>query len=177
MDALYADWNKDLFHDLFVAKIQQPLFYNNHSVSILFVCAAGYYMIARRDYMPTAIYCALATASIHEFSLGAIDSLLGTNSGISWNYAVVLSAFILLAVGLGKTYHRKVLTTLTLIMIIWFGCVALLNYNGFNIGETMSNTIAFGKGANFDNPITNFAEVISWIIPSSVWMLPRRIFE
>jgi len=176
LDALYASW----WDGPLYARIQLNLFYNSHALSILPLTMAGFYMWLRKhDALSTAAFAALGTASIHELALDANDLLYyHVGSGISTPYAIVL--FGLLGVGLlvSKAYHRKVWFWMALMMMAWFLVVGYIDTNTpFVIGSTIDPNVPFGASQYFWNPVTNFAEVISWIAPCLLWFLPRRWFN
>lgn len=132
----------------------------------------------RKDDLSTAVFAALSTASIHEILLDVNDELyFRVSSGISPGYAVILVVILAVGIWKGKTYHRRLLMAMGLLMTSWFAVIGLIDtYSGFVIGSTIDPNVPFGQSPYFFNPLTNFAEIASWLVPSSMWFLPRRWF-
>ena len=178
VDGLYADWSLNPIYDLVFARVQLNLFLNAHASSILAIVAAAYYMaFLKKDGLPVAVFAAFGTASIHELSLYSVDEIaFRSTSGVNLYYGIYLLGFLSIALMISKKYHRNVLFSTALLMFIWYFALATLTYSGFVIGSTADANVPFGKSSFFYNPVTNVAEVISWLAPTSLWFLPRRWF-
>lgn len=169
-DALIANWTLNPLWDLLYARIQMNLFYNAHASSILAICAAAFWMIHKKDGIPVAVFSAFGTASIHEISLDIADlGVFHISSGLSLSYLVYLSAFLIMGLAIGKRYHRNILTMTFPLMMIWFLILTALPH-----GSTIDPDVPFGPSTDFNSPLANTEEVLSWIVPASLWFLPRK---
>jgi hypothetical protein len=181
VDALDSNWNLNPIWDLFYSRIQLNLFYEAHAFSILPFCIAAFFMWkVKKDEMATAVFAALGTASIHEICLDINDEIyFRVSSGISPGYALVLLSIL----GIGafiacKRYHKNVWAATFVMMTAWFAVIGFLGYfHIYSVGSTIDPNVPFGKSIWFNNPVTNVAEVVSWIAPSSLWFLPRKWFQ
>lgn len=135
--------------------------------------------LVKKDDLSTAVFAALSTASIHEILLDVNDELyFRVSSGISPGYAVILVGILAVALWKSKPYHRRILLVMALLMTVWFAVVGYIDtYSGLVIGSTIDPNTPFGKSPYFFNPLTNLAEIASWLAPSMLWFLPRRWFE
>lgn len=169
VDALYADWTLNPIY----ARIQLNLFQNSHAISILAVCASAYWMaFIKKDGMAVAVFAAFGTAAIHELALDAVDlSVFQMSSGLSVGYAVYLFAFLGIGFFISRPYHKRVWLVIFLMMMIWFLVNSMLP-----VGTTIDPLHPFEPTPDFYNPVTNIAEVASWIAPVSLWFLPRKWF-
>lgn len=176
VDALDASW----WEGPILAKIQLNLFYNNHALSILGLCAAAFYMwLKRKDPLPVAVFAAFGTASIHEWLLDINDVIyFGVGSGISAGYAIVLLGLLGVGFFLSKPYHRKVwLVQGAMLMSVFLVVGYLNNFTPYVIGSTIDPGVPFGASQYFNNPVTNGVEVGTWLLPASLWFLPRAWFN
>ena len=178
VDALDASW----WQGPLLAKIQLNLFYNNHALSILAVTGSGFYLwLRKKDPLPTAAFAAFGIASIHELILDVSDvAFFGQQSGISIGYAVALFGVLGVGFFVSKRYHKEVWFAAAGIMFVWFFLTGYINLNhpfGWYIGGTIDPSVPFGASPDFNNPVANGAEVGSWLLPCSLWLLPRRWFK
>ena len=174
VDALDANWSFNPIWDILYARIQLNLFYNTHAISILAVCAAGWYLaFYKKDSLPVAVFAAFGTASIHELSLDAVDlAVFHIPSGISIGYGFTLFLFL----GIGAflftgRYHKNVWAIQVVGMFAWFLILTALPH-----GSTIDPNVPFGASKDFYTWWVNAEEVFSWVIPLSLWFLPRRWF-
>lgn len=172
-DALVANWTLDPLFDILYTRIQMNLFYNAHPISVLAVCAAAFWMVWKKDGLPVAVFAAFGTASTHEIALDISDlGVYHISSGLSWTYLLYLLAFLGLGLVLGKQYHRRVLGVTFIIMLAWFFILTALPHY-----STIDPEVPFGASPYFYSPLANVEEVVSWLVPASLWFMPRRMFQ
>ena len=155
------------------ARIQLNLLYNTHGLSVLAICVSAFYLaFVKKDGLAVGVFASFGIASIHELSLDAVDfSINHIGSGIEPKYALYLFGFLGVGYFISKRYHREVWLWAAGMLLSWY-----LLASFFNIGS--STTLdAFTPSKDFYNPLTNFMEVASWLVPASLWLLPRRWFS
>ena len=168
VDALDANW---LAGPLY-ARIQLNLLYNTHALSVLAICLGAFYLaFYKKDGLAVGVFSAFGIASIHELSLDAVDfSINHIGSGIEPKYAAYLFGFLLVGFFIAKPYHKRIWIASAVMLFSWF---ILASFGHFGSSTTLD---AFTPSKDFYNPLTNFMEVSSWIVPASLWLLPRRWF-
>jgi hypothetical protein len=178
-DGLYADWSFNPVYDIVFAKVQLNLFFNAHASSILAIVCAAYYMaFVRKDGLAVAVFAAFGTASMHELGLYVVDEVaFKTTSGANAIYAAYLLVFLVIGWVIIKRYHKRVWAATLALTLAWYFVLAGLTLSGYGVGSTLSSTVPFAQSALFYNPITNLAEVVSWLAPVSLWFLPRKWFR
>ena len=175
VDALLANWTFSPEWDILFARIQGPIFYMNHASVVVFICGIGLFRIIQSRF--TEIHqwalAIFATAAIHELALGGADVVLGGFSfaslTLSPKYAVYLTMFLIAAIMWCKPYQRRILVYMS-IGIVTFFFAQLINEYPTTVG---SSIIGFEPTANFYNPSTNFWEVVNWIVPGAMWLMPK----
>ena len=178
VNSLIANWNLDPVHDFFFARVEGPVFYEVHAASILSLCFVASYLIVKGlvtnfdngiSTIALSVTSVFTTASIHEIGLAITDYFrAGVNSGISLKYAVWLSAFFLIAVALSKPYHRKIWLVQAIGLMMFYQVGFALGIQG-----TTSLSNPFAPSSDFNNFTDNAAEVLSWVLPASVWTIPE----
>jgi putative Ca2+/H+ antiporter (TMEM165/GDT1 family) len=139
-------------------------------LSICFVCFILLYK-SRLKGMPIIVACCIATASIHELTLAVFDIALSTElpQGVSIQYAIYLSLFLVIAVWKGSHFQRRILG----IQFLALFCLYLLDI----ILKPGSTIVGSQPSPLFYNPLTNVVEVFSWLIPALLWLLPQKKVE
>ena len=168
-DALTGTWWEGPLY----SRIQLPLFYNAHATSILAIVLAGWYLaFYKKDGIAVAIFAVLGTASIHELTLDAVDlAVFHISSGIDLRYGIYLFAFLGVGYFVSKRYHKEIWFWTAGLMTVWFLVLTALPH-----GSTIDPNVPFGASADFYTWWVNLEEVASWIVPVSLWFLPRRWF-
>ncbi len=179
VDSAIANWSLNPVDDLLYARIEAPLFYNAHALSILPLMFIGLAFVMKGvftkqpiDYYPRSCFAILATGSIHELALFFVDvtirnfkSLAGLS--VSLGYGLWLSFLLLLGVGIGTTHQRRILF------------LQFVGFVGFYLLDlaipTGSSLIGLMPAKDFYNPATNAREVSSWVIPVLFWLIPQKV--
>jgi hypothetical protein len=172
-NALVANWTLDPIWDLLYARVQSSFFHNTHAISTLSICAVCFVLLAKFKFkgLPMIVVSCVATASIHELTLAVFDIALSTElpQGVSLQYAIYLSAFLILAVWKGSHFQRRILGTQFFVLVLVYLLDVILKP-----GSTISGS---EPSPFFYNPLTNAVEVLSWVVPALLWLLPRTTIE
>ena len=175
VDALIADWTLNPIHDVLFARISGPIFYMNHASVVVFLCSIGLVRILQSRLTIIAPWCfaIFATASIHELALGGSDIIVGgfdfAGLALSPKYALYLTILLVAAIIYCKPFQRRVLVYMAIGVVSFFFTQIIWEYPG-TVGSTI---LGFNPTANFYNPSTNFWEVVNWLVPGAMWLMPK----
>jgi hypothetical protein len=165
-DALDSTW---LQGPLF-ARVQLNLLYNTHGLSILGLCIGGFFLtFYKKDGLAPGVFAAFGVASIHELTLGLVDSFKGIPTGLDPRYVLYLSVFLTIGWFVVRPYHRRVWLAAFVILFAWF-CLE------YFLGTGSSTLSGFQPSPDYYNPLTNLVEIATWLVPASLWFLPRQLF-
>lgn len=169
VDSCFANWKLNLLWDLLYARVTGPIFYGARASSLLSICVMAVVLMVRYRSFVVPTLALLGTASIHEFSLLAValawwpmDGVVFRGDGISLNYAVWLTIFLLVGWRFIGSYERKMWVVLAGVMLAWYWV------------EMFTPWPSTLNPAYFYNLGSNTSEAVSWFLPASLWLLPRR---
>ena len=174
INSLIADWRADILWDIVYARVQTNWFLYAHASSFLFLCFTVYYFwLVKKEWVAVAAFAVFGSAAIHEFTLDIVDIFLfKIDSGLSLAYGVYLAAFLVIGWFIVSPYHKKI-WLLTVVVMFMFYFVAGL---WLHLGSTL-NGYGQPDPTFFYSPVSNAGEVLSWVIPTALWFLPRRWFS
>lgn len=167
VNSVFANWTNSLYWDLFFARVQGPIFYNAHASSILIFCASIGLRIVLERFKDIArwILVGFAIGGLHEFSIVFANLTIGNCgciSGMSLNYSVWLTIFVVAGIKFGNPLQRK---TIALGAIIVYAFSALIILSGQTV-------YGFAPTSFFLNPQSNIVEVLSWISAGASVLVP-----
>jgi len=172
-DALHTTWSFDIVHDVFYANITGPVFENAHASSTLMILGVGFYKLAptvMKVGQPTRWSLAiLGTASVHELLLDVVKVVGGIGYFDASNYVAYLSGFLILAFILCSPYQRRVILVASAFLLAFYVVTAALFFNGLNWLDYAPPYLY--------NFTANAVQVIGWLVPAVLWLLPERWFR
>lgn len=175
----FGKWSWNPFYDLMYLRIGGPFLYGNHVITALFILSVPLYFCIKEGYsaMPKWLTCMFATVFLHEISLQTFGYLaygmLVTRQIIN-SYILILGLFALAAFVFGNKFKRKRLYLIALVCVlssfVAMSAYAIFNYHPLTLGT-------FAPGPQLYSFFPNLFENILWILPVSIWYLPKKWFE
>jgi hypothetical protein len=169
INSLFANWNLNAVWDLCFARVTGPIFYGARASSLLAICGMAVYLSWRWRSPSIATLALFGTASIHELSLLAValawwplDGVRFDGDGISLSYFLWLLGFLLLGLKFLPSYQKRMWLIIAGVMLAWYWVAMFTPWP-----STMDPRYFYNLGSNL-------SESVSWFLPVSLWLIPRR---
>jgi hypothetical protein len=167
---LWAPWpvSWNLAWDFLFTRTGGPLLYANHvSSAVVILGVVTYFGLKNREHIASMSMIILSTVAIHEFIL-EIVTLPVTHFffflNLRWIFwlSLVLGSALILSDRQGKIRMGKIALVVFVYMVVWDLII-------WTTGLDYRTVVVFAPGPAFFNPWDNIIEIVSWILPMSMW--------
>jgi hypothetical protein len=169
-----VEWKPDPIWVLFYMRGMGPVFYLNHYSSTMAITMTMLFFALKDP--PKAFKTAipiLSTVGIHEIIL----DVLQFQGSLSFSYILEWLLWIGLGVYLATKEQRKTLLEIFILITFYtFAWDALITSVLHHDVSTIIHvgTTGFAPGPMYLDPLDNVLEVFSWLLPLSLWYLPKK---
>lgn len=160
--------------DFLIVRSGGPILYANHVTScIALLGVTTYFVIKEPKHLAKWCIVIFATASIHEMILDTIFVPLVGYGLFSFRWEFWLSLVLILALWLSNREQKKrlgyIAIVCTIYSAIWVSLVIAFHID-------MRTIVIFKPGPAYYDYTENALEVFSWLIPISMWFIPKRLW-
>lgn len=169
-----VQWKPDPVYILLYMRAIGPVFYLNHYSSTIAITTTMLFFALKNpaNAFKTAIPI-LSTVGIHEIVL----DVLQFQGSLSVSYIAEWALWISLGVYLATKEQRKTLLQIFIVIALftlaWDSGISLLHHG---VSTILHVGTTFIPGPMYLDPLDNVLEVFSWLLPLSLWYLPRKPF-